>query len=77
MQAYLEKRSIQKNMKRFYAFHITPTLFGQWALIRNWGRIGKPGVQTQDWFSSQGEANQAAALLLEQKLKKGYKQRRN
>lgn len=28
------------NMARFYALDIQPTLFGEWTLTREWGRIG-------------------------------------
>lgn len=31
----------EANMARFYAFTIQPTLFGEWALVREWGRIGR------------------------------------
>lgn len=34
---YLEKRQF-----RFYRIIITQTLFGLWALIREWGRIRQP-----------------------------------
>ena len=26
-----------KNMHRFYALHLTPTLFGEWMLVAEWG----------------------------------------
>jgi predicted DNA-binding WGR domain protein len=29
-----------KNMRRFYRLDVQPDLFGQWCLIREWGRIG-------------------------------------
>eukprot|EP01037_Dinobryon_pediforme_P016622 gene16622-16803_t len=29
-----------KNMARFYAIAIERTLFGDWAVVRRWGRIG-------------------------------------
>jgi predicted DNA-binding WGR domain protein len=41
---YLEKHNPDKNMHRFYAMHVTQTIFGDWALIREWGRIGSPGT---------------------------------
>ena len=30
-------------MARFYAMCLQPTLFGDWALLREWGRIGSTG----------------------------------
>jgi predicted DNA-binding WGR domain protein len=29
-----------KNMRRFYGLDVRRDLFGQWCLIREWGRIG-------------------------------------
>jgi predicted DNA-binding WGR domain protein len=31
------------NKRRFYHLSIQPTLFGEWALVREWGRIGRGG----------------------------------
>ena len=31
------------NMARFYAMSLQPTLFGAWALLLEWGRIGSTG----------------------------------
>ncbi|MCP4781752.1 MAG: WGR domain-containing protein [Hyphomicrobium sp.] len=30
-------------MARFYAMSVQPNLFGQWSLLREWGRIGSAG----------------------------------
>ena len=39
---YLEKRVPARNQHRFYTITVTRTLFGSWALVREWGRIGQP-----------------------------------
>ncbi|MEM1364057.1 MAG: WGR domain-containing protein, partial [Pseudomonadota bacterium] len=31
------------NKRRFYALSVQRTLFGEWALVREWGRIGVGG----------------------------------
>jgi len=31
------------NARRFYRMEIVPGLFGDWSLIREWGRIGQSG----------------------------------
>ena len=36
----LERRNAGRNMARFYVLAIEPTLFGEMALVREWGRIG-------------------------------------
>ena len=33
----------EKNKARFYHLDIQPDLFGNWCLIREWGRIGRSG----------------------------------
>ena len=40
-----------KNMARFYAVGVEPTLFGDWAVVRRWGRIGAQGRSMETWFS--------------------------
>ena len=44
-------------MRRFYRVAIERTLFGEWALVREWGRIGNTGGQRLEaWFPDQGAA---------------------
>jgi predicted DNA-binding WGR domain protein len=33
-----------RNMARFYALSLAPTLFGEWLLVKEWGRIGQAGT---------------------------------
>jgi len=40
----LERREPARNRQRFYAITVTRTLFGSWAMVREWGRIGQPGT---------------------------------
>ena len=70
---YLEKRDPDKNMQRFYAMHITQTIFGDWALIREWGRIGSPGTVREAWFDTEEKAFAAKIKLFHQKGQKGYR----
>ena len=46
----------EKNMRRFYAMSIQPTLFGEWAVVRSWGRIGTTGRTQLDIHNGPGEA---------------------
>jgi hypothetical protein len=41
---WLERRDPARNVARFYAITVAPTLFGPWVLVREWGRIGQPGT---------------------------------
>ena len=53
---YLERRELARNNQRFYAITVTRTLFGSWALVREWGRIGQPGTVRETWFETEGAA---------------------
>jgi predicted DNA-binding WGR domain protein len=70
---YLERRNPAQNMQRFYAFTVTRTLFGQWAVIREWGRIGHPGTVRETWVATEDEALEAVLQLRERKEKRGYR----
>jgi hypothetical protein len=37
-----------RNMRRFYRLDVQPDLFGLWLLMREWGRIGRPGQTRED-----------------------------
>ena len=50
MQSYLEKREPAKNLARFYSLAVLPTLFGEWSLQREWGRIGQPDTVRETGF---------------------------
>jgi predicted DNA-binding WGR domain protein len=42
--AFLTRTDPTRNINRFYIVDITPTLFGEWVLVREWGRRGSPGT---------------------------------
>jgi predicted DNA-binding WGR domain protein len=60
------------NMKRFYKIDIQPTLFGEWALLREWGRIGSSGQVRSTVYGSLDEAEAAHKLQYGAKLRRGY-----
>jgi len=49
-----------------------PGIFGDWSLVREWGRAGSPGTVRKDWFDTEGEAINAVQKLCDAKQKKGY-----
>lgn len=61
-----------ENQLRFYAVDIQPGLFGNWAVVREWGRIGQPGPLRRDWYDTETTAAEKAQKLIETKLKRGY-----
>ena len=70
----LTKRHHAQNVSRFYLIQVVPSLFGQWGVLREWGRIGQPGTVRQDWYGDEAQAQAASSKLLTQKLKRGYSQ---
>ncbi|MDO8845341.1 WGR domain-containing protein [Methylicorpusculum sp.] len=71
-QAYLVRHNDLENMHRYYTMTISPGIFGDWSLVRQWGRIGHPGMVKKDWFPSPEQALDAGAKIEEAKRKKGY-----
>jgi len=69
---YLERHDHDKNLHRFYQLFIMPGLFGDWSLVREWGRAGSPGTVRKDWYNSEQEAIMAGEKLRLDKEKKGY-----
>lgn len=69
---YLERHDPKKNLHRFYQMFVVPGIFGDWSLVREWGRVGSPGTVRKDWFDSEKEAREAGQVLRAIKEKKGY-----
>ena len=68
----MERCNPRQNIARFYQVDIQRTLFGDWAVISQWGRIGTYGRTTQDWFASLPEAQIAHARRVARKGRRGY-----
>ena len=69
---YLTKSDPARNMARFYTLDIQPTLFGEWALLREWGRIGRAGQSRRALFGGETEAQAALWKELKKRDKRGY-----
>ena len=61
-----------RNMARFYVVEIMPTLFGQWAVVRRWGRVNTDGRRSETWFDDLAPALSSAAEYPAAKCKRGY-----
>ncbi|MCP4781235.1 MAG: WGR domain-containing protein [Hyphomicrobium sp.] len=70
---HLRRINPDRNMARFYAMSVQPNLFGQWSLLREWGRIGSAGRLVTGDFACEHQAAAAMAKHLKAKLSKGYK----
>ena len=68
----LTRTQPEANLHRFYRLEIVPGLFGDWGLVRNWGRIGSSGQLRTDWFETEAEAKHARFELHMAKAKRGY-----
>ncbi|TYC60063.1 WGR domain-containing protein [Rhodobacterales bacterium] len=63
----------RRNMARFYALSIEPTLFGDFAVCRSWGRIGTAGRRRLDLFRDLAAARACKLELERTKRKRGYR----
>jgi predicted DNA-binding WGR domain protein len=61
-----------KRMHRFYRLDVQPDLFGQWCLMREWGRIGTTGRERSIPFLSSEEAQAALDQQRCAKERRGY-----
>ncbi len=69
---HLTRTEPNANLHRFYRLEIVPGLFGDWGLVRNWGRIGSSGQVRTDWYDTKAEAKSARFELHMKKAKRGY-----
>ena len=73
MQIRLEKISPSQNQFRFYSLSVVLNLFGEWAVVREWGRIGSRGGQSRtEWHQSQLDALKMAKTIKLNKERRGY-----
>jgi predicted DNA-binding WGR domain protein len=71
----LDRIAAADNMARYYVLSIEPTLFGDAALVREWGRIGHGGKRRLDLYTDDRQAAIALDLWLARKTKRGYRRR--
>lgn len=68
----LTRTDASQNVHRFYRMEIMPGLFGEWSLVREWGRIGQSGQVRVDWFDTEAAAKDARCDLLMKTAKRDY-----
>lgn len=72
MPRHFERRSPPDNMARFYRLEVRSTLFGEWSVVRIWGRIGTGGREQFETHPTR----EAAMVLMERleriKRRRGY-----
>jgi predicted DNA-binding WGR domain protein len=62
-----------ENVDRFYKLDVQPTLFGDWSLVREWGRIGRAGTVRIEEHATRGKADLALISKWAEKQKRGYR----
>jgi len=62
-----------KRMRRYYRMDVQRNLFGEWCLVREWGRIGSSGGRTRSLpFPTLQEAEVALNSQQRAKERRGY-----
>jgi len=69
---YLLRLDPSRNIRRFYKLLLAPSLFGEWVVVREWGRIGAAGTTKADIFANPGEAVLFMQALVRKKKRRGY-----
>ncbi|MCV3768891.1 WGR domain-containing protein [Rhizobium sp. TRM95796] len=70
---YCQKIDRSRNLARYYTLAIEPTLLGDVAVVRNWGRIGKCGGQKSEIFATERDAVFRFLELARKKRQRGYR----
>ena len=68
---YMERHNTKNNMYRFYQMFVTPGLFDDWSLIKEWGRVDSPGTVRKEWCITEQEAELTSQKLSSKKMKNG------
>jgi predicted DNA-binding WGR domain protein len=71
----LDRCDPSRNMARFYVLSIEQSLFGDATLVREWGRIGKPGRRRIEVHENEGRAIESLEKWLRRKRRRGYQVR--
>lgn len=56
IEMHFQRKDPALNMARYYSLSLQPTLFGEIALVRMWGRIGTMGQQRSLTFTEAADA---------------------
>lgn len=71
----LDRENPSQNMARYYVLSVEATLFGDVALVREWGRLGRQGCRRLDLYRDNAEVVEALETWLGRKMRRGYKVR--
>jgi len=68
----IHRRNPARNEARFYAVSLQADLLDGWSVVREWGRIGRPGRVKTDLHDALAPAQTAAESLAARKRGRGY-----
>jgi predicted DNA-binding WGR domain protein len=71
---YFRRIDGPRNMARFYILSLEPTLFGEVAVLRHWGRIGTRGRQALSLHGTRAEAECVLSRQIARRRKRGYRE---
>ena len=74
-RSHLRLTSVDPEANRFRAYTLSwrPTLWGDFALVQSWGRLGSPSRSRTTFFASRPMAQEAIVRLLRRRLRHGYR----
>jgi predicted DNA-binding WGR domain protein len=61
-----------RNMRRFYRLDVQPDLFGGFAVVKEWGRIGARGRMMDELHATEAIAAAAMQRQADRKRRRGY-----
>ena len=71
--AHLTRIDPARNTRRFYRLDLQPDLFGGFAIVKEWGRIGRRGGRVAgEWQLTETLAAAAVQRQAERKRRRGY-----
>jgi predicted DNA-binding WGR domain protein len=71
---FLTRIDPARKLQRFWLARVTPTIFGGWSLLREWGRIGSPGTVRSRSFEREEEARRAERQGIKKRQRHGYRE---
>jgi predicted DNA-binding WGR domain protein len=70
---YLERHHPAQRMHRYYRLSVERNLFGEWSLVREWGRVGRPSRSMLDLYATEQDAQAAMQRKGHEKRRRGYR----
>jgi len=70
--ADLTRTDPTRNIDRFYVVQVMPSLFGDWTVLREWGRPGSPGTLRLSSYERRNDAEITQQHTIKRRLQRGY-----